>query len=255
MWFIFVKILIFLTIKFDIFFFTIRHFTWLLFNFQGCRADQASFYISDIWFRAALHSGDTCLSPSPISGCCFAYRGGLRAPGWLEKLGHIVCPWNVTWHNMTPGLLYVKVNISAWRLDKSEHGSCQCGFLLTAEKEVLQNCAAMSCVYGTLCVCMRVCRASGHKFNPHRVGSLGPVWKDVVRVVLLFFHLQETSADYWCQGFTVSLSCRVSVLHQDCKLTKYVPKKRSEKQIFNTRLFTTKHCFNCYYVILKTWKH
>lgn len=110
-------------------------------------------------------------------------------------MGHIICPWNIMWHNMTPGHLYVKVNISAWQFDKSGQGSCQCGFILAAEKEVLWHRVVMKCVCGTLCVC--VCRACVHKFNPHRHKSLGLAWKGVVRLALLFFF------SYWKHGQTV----------------------------------------------------
>lgn len=71
-------------------------------------------------------------------------------------MGHIICPWNIMWHNMTPGHLYVKVNISAWQFDKSGQGSCQCGFILAAEKEVLWHRVVMKCVCGTLCVCVEL---------------------------------------------------------------------------------------------------
>lgn len=71
-------------------------------------------------------------------------------------MGHIICPWNIMWHNMTPGHLYVKVNISAWQFDKSGQGYCQCGFILAAEKEVLWHRVVMKCVCGTLCVCVEL---------------------------------------------------------------------------------------------------
>lgn len=74
-----------------------------------------------------------------------ATRGlkGCRAD-W--EMGHVICPWNILWHNMTPGHLYVKVNISAWQLDKSGKGSRQCGFILVSEKEALWLCVAPECV-------------------------------------------------------------------------------------------------------------
>lgn len=62
------------------------------------------------------------------------------------EIGHVICPWNIMWHNMTPGHLYVKGNISAWQLDKSGQGSRLCGFILASEKEVLWLCVAPECV-------------------------------------------------------------------------------------------------------------
>lgn len=129
--------------------------------------------ISQGFNSVALRCGDTripflqpwCLG---VAVTIEATRGlkGCRAD-W--EMGHIICPWNIMWHNMTPGHLYVKVNISAWRFDKSGQGSCQCGFILAAEKEVLWHRVAMECVGGTLCLY----RASVHKFNPHRHKSVG----------------------------------------------------------------------------------
>lgn len=44
---------------------------------------------------------------------------GLKSYKADWEIGRIICPWNIMWHNMTPGHLYVKVNISAWQLDTS----------------------------------------------------------------------------------------------------------------------------------------
>lgn len=44
---------------------------------------------------------------------------GLKSCRADWEIGHVICPWNIMWHNMTTGHLYVKVNISAWQLDMS----------------------------------------------------------------------------------------------------------------------------------------
>lgn len=60
---------------------------------------------------------------------------GLKSCRADWEIEHIICPWNFMWHNMTPGHLYEKVNISAWQLDKSGQGSRQSGFILASEKK------------------------------------------------------------------------------------------------------------------------
>lgn len=71
---------------------------------------------------------------------------GLKSCRADWEIGHVICPWNIMWHNMTPGHLYVKVNISAWQLDKSGQGSRHCGFILACEQEVLWLRVAPECV-------------------------------------------------------------------------------------------------------------
>lgn len=135
------------------------------------------------WHFSVVTRGSLFLQP-----CCLGVAVTIEVTRGLKgcradwEMGHIICPWNIMWHNMTLGHLYVKVNISAWRFDKSGQGSRQCGFIPAAEKEVSWHHVSMDCVGGTLCVY----RASVHKFNPCKHKSVGPVWKGVVRHVLLF---------------------------------------------------------------------
>lgn len=76
---------------------------------------------------------------------------------------------DITWQL---GYLYVKVNISAWQFNKSGQGACQCGFIVCAVKEVLWYRVAVWC------------RASAHKFNPHKAQAS---WSEKVFVRLLLF--------------------------------------------------------------------
>lgn len=119
-------------------------------------------------------------------------------------MGHIICPWNIMWHNMTPGHLYVKVNISAWQFDKSGQGSCQCGFILAAEKEVLWHRVVMKCVCGTLCVCVELVFT-----NLIPIDTSHLVWPEKVLSGLLscfFFFQLKAWTDCWSQSFTKTVS-------------------------------------------------
>lgn len=77
-----------------------------------------------LWFNSGWHfTARTQASPFSavmVLGCCYieATRG-LKSCRADWEIGHVICPWNIMWHNMTPGHLYVKVNISAWQLDMS----------------------------------------------------------------------------------------------------------------------------------------
>lgn len=73
---------------------------------------------------------------------------------------------------MTLGYLYVKVNISVRQFNKSGQGACQCGFIVCEVKEVLWHRVAVWC------------RASAHKFNPHKAQAS---WTKKVLVRLLLF--------------------------------------------------------------------
>lgn len=140
-------------------------------------------------------------------------RRGLKGSRADWEMGHIICPWNIMWHNMTPGHLYVKVNISAWRFDKSGQGSCQCGFILTAEKEVLWHRVAEECVCGTLWVC--VCECIELLFTnlipidtSHLVRS-EKVLSGLFSCSSLF--LLKALTDCWSQSFTKTASWSVCV--------------------------------------------
>lgn len=157
------------------------HFFCLPASAPSCRACWAYFYIRRIWFRVALHSGDTGLSFLFLSAtallprCCCPYRGyeGLKNCRLDWEMGHIICPWNILWHNMSLGHFYVKVNMSPWRLDKSGQAGCQFGFLFTAEKrKVLQHRLEMKCACGTFCASLCI-EHLVHKCNPHRHKSPG----------------------------------------------------------------------------------
>lgn len=147
------------------------------------------------WHFTLVIQGSPFLQPWCL-GVAVTTRGlkGCRV-NW--EMGHIICPWNIMWHNMTPRHLYVKVNILAWQLNKSWQGSCQCGFIPAAEKEVLWHRVAIECVGGTL----YVCRASVHKFNPHGHKSVGSGWKGIVSFVLLLKTFPAESTDRcWSQS-------------------------------------------------------
>lgn len=129
------------------------------------------FYTQGVWLFAV-----TIKATRGLKGC--------RAD-W--EMGHIICPWNILWHNMTLGYLYVKVNISAWQFNKSGQSACQCGFIVCAVKEVLWHRVAVWC------------RASAHKFNPHKVQAS---WIEKVFVRLLLFCVLPAVAKCWRQSVT-----------------------------------------------------
>lgn len=126
-------------------------------------------------------------------------RRGLKGCRADWEMGHIICPWNIMWHNMTPGHLYVKVNISAWRFDKRGQGSCQCGFILAAEKEVLWH-----RVYVCVCECIELLFTNLIPIDTSHLVRSEKVLSGLFSCSSLF--LLKALTDSWSQSFTKSVS-------------------------------------------------
>lgn len=154
--------------------------------FSVCRAvlvqpPLTSQGFNSVWHLAVVTQGSLfCTKGVWLFAVTIEATRGLKGCGADWEMGHIICPWNVMWHNTTLGYLYVKVNISAWQFNKSRQGACQCGFILCAVKEVLWHRVAVGCRWDFVCVC----RASVHKFNPHKAQAS---WTEKVFVWLVLF--------------------------------------------------------------------